>query len=93
MRLHFFESIIKIIIIIIIIITPTYALNKIHSYAIIKLPHVSAPRCHYQAAVQNKGMWAQTRSSSYVALTQVIKISNIKTLKYTKLTTIKSHIL
>jgi hypothetical protein len=33
---------------------PTYALNKTHSEAIIKLLHVSAPRCHHQEVIQNK---------------------------------------
>jgi hypothetical protein len=33
-----------------------YALNKIHSEAIIKLLHVSAPGCHHQGFIQNKGV-------------------------------------
>jgi hypothetical protein len=34
----------------------TYALNKIHSEAITKLLHVSAPLCHHQGIILNKGV-------------------------------------
>jgi hypothetical protein len=34
---------------------PTYALNKIHSEASIKLLHVSALGCHHQGVTRNKG--------------------------------------
>ena len=33
----------------------TYALNIIQSRASIKLPYVSAPRCHLQGVIQYKG--------------------------------------
>jgi hypothetical protein len=33
---------------------PTYAQNKIHSRATIKLPYVSAPRCDLQGVIQYK---------------------------------------
>jgi hypothetical protein len=32
----------------------TYALNKIHSEASMKLSHVSAPGCNHQGDIQNK---------------------------------------
>jgi hypothetical protein len=38
---------------------PTYALNKMHSEAIIKLRHVSAPGCHHQGVIQSKGVQGQ----------------------------------
>ena len=35
---------------------PSYALNKTHSEAIIKLPYVSALGCHHQGVIKNKGV-------------------------------------
>jgi hypothetical protein len=39
--------------------TLTYALNKIHSEASIKLLHVSTPGCLHQGTIQNKGVQGQ----------------------------------
>jgi hypothetical protein len=38
---------------------PTYAFNKTHSEASIKLLHVSAPECHHQGVILNKGVQGQ----------------------------------
>ena len=38
---------------------PTYAFNKTHSEAIIKLLHISAQGCHHQGFMQNKGVQGQ----------------------------------
>jgi hypothetical protein len=43
---------------------PTYALNKIHSEAIIKFLHVSIPGCHHQGDIQNKGVIKPTANQA-----------------------------
>jgi hypothetical protein len=46
---------------------PNYAFNKIHSEASIKLLHVSAPGCHYQGVIQNKGVQGQHANLAIVS--------------------------
>jgi hypothetical protein len=46
---------------------PTYAVNEIHSEASIKLVRVSAPGCHHQGIIQNKGVQGQHTSLSFVS--------------------------
>ena len=68
---------------------PTHALNKIHSWAIIKNP------TSFGTEVPSSGghsIWRNVdpthQSSYYVAFTEVIRILSIKILKYVKLMTI-----
>jgi hypothetical protein len=49
------------------ILQPTYALNKVHSEAIIKLLHVLAPGCHHQGVIQNKGVTRPTANLGIVS--------------------------
>ena len=46
---------------------PTNAFNKIYSDAIIKLLHVSAPRCHRQGVIQNKAVTRPTDNPGIVS--------------------------
>jgi hypothetical protein len=52
---------------------PTYALNKIHSQASIKLLHVLAPWCHHQGVIENKGVQDQQHLGIVSSVLKLLK--------------------
>jgi len=65
-------------------IEQTHLITKINSYQILKLLHVSAPRCHPEGVTEQRIISAKPKSGYYNARAEMF-IKAVKIVKYIKI--------